>query len=313
MRICSFLPSATEIVCALGIGDSLVGVTDKCDYPPEVQGKPRVVFGTIDGGLSGTEIDARVCENAREGKPVYRVGIEKLRALKPDLIITQGLCRVCAPNGGEVFEIAEALDFNPEVLSLDPHDIEGIFDTVKTVGGLTGTSMQAEKLVRGLRGRVERVKKVFEVSKDRPRVLCMEWMDPPYAAGHWIPEMAEAAGGEDGLGVKGRKSRRVSWEKIANFAPNIVILMPCGFGIERTVSESSCLSQSELWRTLPAVKKGHVYVVDSNSHFTRPSPRIADGIEIMAGIFHPDMFSERRHAGAAVNLRNHILMESFLG
>lgn len=316
MRICSFLPSATEIVCALGLADSLVGVTSECDYPAEAADKPKVVLGAVGTGLSSAEIDRRVRESGRTREPVYRVDIEKLRALKPDVILTQGLCGVCAPDGGAVFEIAEALGRSPEVAVLEPRDIEGIFGTVKTVGGLTGTRPEAEALVGGLRERVERVRGVFQDSGDRPRVFCMEWMDPPYAAGHWIPEMVEIAGGESLPAKAGEKSRAVSWDEIGRFAPNVVVLMPCGFGIERTVSESAALSRAEQWRTLPAVRKGEVYAVDSSSHFTRPSPRIADGIEILASVIHPDIVRARRMqkpAGAVLNLRNHVLMESFLG
>ncbi len=313
MRICSFLPSATEIVCTLGLADSLVGITHQCDYPAEVSDKPRVVTGTVENGLSSAEIEERVRESVRTQTPIYRVDIEKLRALKPDVILTQGLCNVCALDSDTVFGIADVLECGPEVVSLDPRDIESVFDAVKTVGEATGTGFKAEEIVRKLRERVEKVRKVFEKDRGRPRVFCMEWMDPPYAAGHWIPEMVEIAGGENGLAKTGERSKKVSWEEIGDFAPNIVVLMPCGFGIEKTVSESARLSAADRWRTLPAVRKGEVYVVDSNSYFTRPSPRIADGIEIMAGIIHPDIFRAQRPAGAVLNLRNHTLMESFLG
>ncbi len=313
MKICSFLPSATEIVCALGLADSLVGVTRQCDYPAEVADKPRVVLGTVDKGLSSAGIDAQIRERVRTRTPIYRVDIEKLRELKPDLILTQGLCDVCAMDGDAVFDIAQTLDWNPKVASLDPRDIEGIFDAVKTVGDLTGTGSEAASMVRSLRERVERVRKIFDGEKDRPRVLCMEWMDPPYAAGHWIPEMVSIAGGENGFMKTGERSRKISWEEIGDFAPNIVVLMPCGFGIEKAVSESATLSHARQWRTLPAVRKGEVYVVDSNSHFTRPSPRIADGVEILAGIIHPDIFKAQKPAGTVLNLRNHALIESFLG
>ncbi len=302
MRICSFLPSATEIVCALGLADSLVGVTDGCDYPAEVRSKPRIVFSLIDAGLSSAEIEFRIRESALMREPVFKADIERLRLLKPDLILTQGICSVCAMDGDAVFEIADAVNSSPEVAVLDPHDIEGVFDTIKQVGDLTGTSSRADKLVQILRERIDSVREVSQRKGKLPRVFCMEWLDPPYTAGHWIPEMVETAGGKNGLGKTGEKSRRVSWDEITDFAPEKVVLMPCGFGIQKTVEESARLSAIPQWSSLPAVEKGEVYAVDSNSHFTRPSPRIAEGIDVLTAIIHPEFFGKNRSAHQALKL-----------
>lgn len=314
MRISSFLPSATEIVFALGLGDSLVGVTHECDYPPEARDKERVVMGLIKPeGLRSDEIDRLVRENHRAGKSTYIVEEEALLRANPDLILTQGLCDVCAVSGKGVVEAVRVLGHTPRIISLEPHTIDGIVDTILIIGEATQRKERAEELVYGLRSRIERIKSLLGQERDRPRVFCMEWLDPPYVAGHWVPEMVEIAGGECGIGRAGEPSFRVSWDEIVDYSPQFLILMPCGFNIEKTLSEVNTITSNEYWHRLPAARKGHVYIVDANSYFSRPGPRIVDGIEILAKVLHPEVCDFEIPADSLLNLRNYIYFESFLG
>lgn len=314
MRICSFLPSTTEIVCALGLGDKLVGVTHECDYPPEVWDKPRVVMSFIDPeDLSSREIDDLIVNNRNEGKRTYLVDVDKLKQANPDIILTQGLCEVCAVSGNQVLESVRALGHKPEVISLSPSTINEILDTILAVGGATDTRDRADELVEKLKARIQRIDYLFSGERDRPRVFCMEWLDPPYAAGHWIPEMVQLAGGDNGIGKPGKPSIKVSWDDIVNFAPQIVIVMPCGFNIENTLEEIDLLTSDKHWNQLPASRRGQAYLVDANSYFSRSGPRIVDGLEILAKIIHPEAFEFQFPNDSVLNLRNHYYFELNLG
>jgi len=314
MRICSFLPSTTEIVFALGLGDDLVGVTHECDYPPEAKDKQRVIMSLIKPEeLRSDEIDKLVRENYRAGKSTYIVEEEALRRANPDIILTQGLCDVCAVSGNEVMEAVRVLGHSPQIISLEPHTIDGILDTILAIGEATQKRERAEELVDKLKSRIGRIKSLLGEEKDRPRVFCMEWLDPPYVAGHWVPEMVEIAGGECGIGRAGGPSFRVSWDEIVDYSPQFIILMPCGFNIEKTLCEVDTVTSNEYWHRLPAARKGHVYLVDANSYFSRPGPRIVDGLEILAKIFHPEVCNFEIPADSVLNLRNYIYLESFLG
>lgn len=314
MRICSFLPSATEIVYALGLEENLVGVTHECDWPPEAKGKPRVVGSLIKPeDLTSSEIDRVVSENYRAGKSMYIVDRETLVEANPDLILTQELCDVCAVSGNEVVEAVRVLGHEIQIISLEPRTLDGILDTIMIVGEATQRREQAERLVNDLRLRIEAVRSLLREERDRPRVFCMEWLDPPYTAGHWIPEMVEIAGGECGFGKTGEPSFRVSWDEILSFAPQVLILMPCGFNIERTLKEIDVLTSNEYWHRIPAVKKGHVYLVDANSYFSKSGPRVVDGLEILARILHPEICTYEIPHDSVINLRNYIHIHAFLG
>lgn len=314
MRICSFLPSATEIVYALGLEENLVGVTHECDWPPEAKVKPRVVGSLIEPeDLTSSEIDRVVSENYRAGKSMYIVDRETLVEANPDLILTQELCDVCAVSGNEVVEAVRVLGHEIQIISLEPRTLDGILDTIIIVGEATQRREQAERLVNDLRLRIEAVRSLLCEERDRPRVFCMEWLDPPYTAGHWISEMVEIAGGECGFGKTGEPSFRVSWDEILSFAPQVLILMPCGFNIERTLKEIDVLTANEYWHRIPAVKKGHVYLVDSNSYFSKSGPRVVDGIEILARILHPEICTYEIPHDSVLNLRNYMHIRAFLG
>jgi iron complex transport system substrate-binding protein len=314
MRICSLLPSTTEIVCALGLAENLVGVTHECDYPPEARDKSKVIMSFINPNeLSSREIDELIVKNRNEGKSTYLIDIEALKEANPDIILTQGLCEVCAVSGNEVLESVKALGHTPEIISLEPNTIEQILDTILTIGDATETKDRADEIVGKLKSRIHRIKSLFSDERDRPRVFCMEWLEPPYAAGHWIPEMVQLAGGDNGIAKPGEPSLEVSWDDILNFAPQIIVVMPCGFNIEDTLKEIDILTSHKYWNQIPASKRGHVYLVDANSYFSRSGPRVVDGLEILAKIIHPEACEFEFPNNSVLNLRNHYYFELNLG
>jgi iron complex transport system substrate-binding protein len=300
MRICSLLPSATEIISALGLGDDIVGVTHECDYPQEARHKPIVVRSLVDSNrLSSSSIDAWAGERLRKRQSLYTIDEAAFREARPDLILTQELCEVCAVDYNEVTKVAESLTEPAKILSLSPHCLTDVLRDIERVGAATARHDRAEALVQQLQGRIEQVRHTAAQSKGRPRVACLEWLEPIYAAGHWVPEMVELAGGMDPLGRKGEPSARVTWSTLQESAPDIIVLMPCGFEIERTIQERVLLQKMPQWNHLPAVKSNKVYAVNSNAFFSRPGPRLVDGLEILARIVHPEIFSESSPADAA--------------
>lgn len=290
-RICSLLPSATEIVCVLGLEDRLVAVTHECDYPPAARSKPAVTSSVIPTEtLSSPQIDQAVRDSLAEQATIYHLDAALLDELRPDLILTQDLCEVCAVGTNEVREVVAGLSESPRVVSLEPSSLSEVLDTILLVGRLTGTLRRAIEVVEGLQQRIAAVRAAVS-SRPAVRVLTLEWLDPPFVGGHWVPEMVALAGGEDVLGRARTPSREVSWEEVASAAADVVIAMPCGFGLERSVEE---LRQSQLpqqWQEQPAVRSGRVYAVDGSSYFNRPGPRLVDGVEILAAILHPDAWS----------------------
>ncbi len=289
MRICSLLPSATEIVFALGLGDELVGVSHECEYPPSARQKPTVIHSTLhqEGPLSSLGIDRAVQASLRERRSLYQVDEALLHSLQPDLIITQALCDVCAIETVQVARLAHALPSRPAVLSLHPHTLSEALEDLRRIGDATGRRAQADALVRTLHQRLERVRTLVAKTTYRPRVFCLEWLEPPMASGHWVPEMVEVAGGQEVLGRAGVPSRYVTWPEIADARPEVLILMPCGFPIERTRQELSVVTAQPLWTSLPAVRAGRVYLANGPAYFNCSGPRLVDGVELLAGIFHP--------------------------
>lgn len=315
MRICSFLPSTTEIVYELGLGDSLTGVTHECDYPPEAAAKKRVIMSFIKPEeMSSREIDELVTKNAQEGKSTYLVKKEALVEADPDIILTQELCEVCAVSGNQVQEAVQVLGRTPEIISLEPKTMEGILETINIIGEATGTRARAAELTEQLGSRIEKIRSKFENERDRPRVFCLEWLDPPYVAGHWVPEMVETAGGECGIGKPGEPSFKVSWDDIVEFAPHMLFIMPCGYNIDKTFNEIDAASKNEGWFALPATNRGEIYLFDANSYFSRPGPRVVDGLEILAKTIHPEaMKGYEPPVDSVVNLRNYMQLEFFTG
>lgn len=299
LRVISFLPAATEMVFALGLGDSLVGVSHECDFPPQAKEKPIVVKPALPlDKLSLREIDESVSARLREGKSLYKVDENLLRSLAPDLILTQNLCQVCAPSGNEVSQLLKTLPKKPNVLYLSPHSISDIFENVREVGKATGRIEPAEALIADSRARLEKISSRTRALKNRLRVFCCEWLDPIYCSGHWVPEMVELAGGIDSLSRKGMDSVRIEWEEIVKWAPEIFILSPCGFNLQKAIEQAPQLFAKPGWHDLPAVKNNRVYAVDANSYFARPGLRVVEGVELLAHLFHPEIFQWRGASNA---------------
>ncbi len=286
MKICSLLPSSTEILYALGLGNQVVAVTHECDYPPEAASKPQVTESLIDHArMTSSEIDHRVASNIGMHGSIYRLKEDLLETLHPDLIITQELCDVCAVSYKDVQRAARMFEGETRVVSLEPHTLDDVLDTILLVGELTGSAETAAEKVEGLRLRLRQVRERVR-NLSRPRVFAMEWLDPPFSGGHWVPEMVEIAGGREVLGKPGQKSERLSPERIIESQPEIAVLMPCGFSLQRTIEEYRRTKLFDGWQELPAVQAGRVYAVDGSSYFNRSGPRLVDGVEILEDIFH---------------------------
>ena len=295
-RIVSFLPSATEIACALGLEDQLVGITHECDYPSHVRSKPVVVRNILPiERMSQDQIDRAVAERMRQGLSLYQIDEDLLRELAPDLILTQNLCQVCAPSGNEVSQVLKNLPHAPEVLWLTPQSLEEIFQNIRDLGAATGKEDEASLLVSNCQSRLERLSTTTAKIERTPRVFCMEWLDPVFASGHWVPQLVRLAGGCDELGRERGESVRVSWKEVVDYAPEVLIIMPCGFNLRQTMLQiwSVFGSRESDFYNLPAVRDGKVYAVDANSYFARPGPRVVEGAELLAQIIHPELFVER--------------------
>ena len=293
MRIASLLPSATEIVYALGLGDSLVGRSPECDYPPEIAAIPAVSASVFDGTAMGSaEIDATVrrhLESPAGAGSLYHIDRERLRAAKPDLILTQALCDVCAATVDEVRDAAGALDTAPEVLTLSPTSLDDVLEDILVIGEQTGRRERAKALVNELRMRLETVR-ARTADAAKLRVACLEWLDPIFNAGHWVPQQVEYAGGREVLGAMGKPSRTVTWERVLAANADVLVLMPCGFDVARAAAEASLVTQRESFMDIPAAREGRVFLVNGSAYFNRPGPRTVDGVELLAHLIHPDLF-----------------------
>jgi iron complex transport system substrate-binding protein len=306
MKIYSFLPSATEIVYSLGLGDQLCGVTNECDYPAEAKTKPVVVQSLIDpSAMEQGEIDWRVVNDMSHGHGLYKINRDLLLKEKPDLVITQELCDVCSVSLREVLKTISDLSAECTVISLRPHDLDGVLEDIITVGKATGTEVKAKAVADGLRARIESVRGRAAGLKRR-RTFCAEWYDPVFAPGHWVPEMVEIAGGREVAGVAGEASRKVPWEQVASKDPEVMVLIPCGFGVDRAVSDSGLMTRLPGWRELTAVKNGEVYAADGSSFFSRPGPRLIDGLELLSKLIHPEVFGQDIPPTMAVPLSSRI-------
>src|SRR6266851_3260758 len=290
-RIVSFLPSATEMACALRLGDQIVGITHECDYPPQVVGKPVVVRNVLPiEQMSQPEIDAAVTHRMRDGLSLYQVDEKLLQELAPDIILKQDLCQVCAPSGNEVAQALELLPNEPQILWMTPKSLEEIFDNLRELGQATDRVKEAEELIAAGRAKLEKIASITRALSQRPRVFCMEWLDPVYCSGHWMPEMVEIAGGVDALARKGTDSVRIAWNDVLEWAPEVLIITPCGFNLDKVIELTPQLFSNPGWSDLPAVRNGRVYAVDANSYFARPGPRVVEGTELLAHLIHPDLF-----------------------
>jgi iron complex transport system substrate-binding protein len=286
MRIASLVPSATELLFALGAGDEVIAVTHECDHPPAVKELPRVTRDVVGPGLTSAEIDAAVRERTERGESIYELDEESLRGLGPDLIVTQALCAVCAVSYDDVRALAEEIESRPNVVSLDPSTLGEVLDDVRRLGAVIGRQAEAEALLRDAATRIDRVRLAVRAAQ-RPRVAALEWLDPVYVAGHWTPQLIDYAGGEDVLGRPGERSDRRTWEEVAAAAPEVVIVMPCGYDAPRARVEAE-----EHRERLEALGARQVVAVDAAAYFSRPGPRLIDGLELLAGILHPDRLPE---------------------
>jgi iron complex transport system substrate-binding protein len=286
MRIVSLVPAATEMLFALGLGSDLIAVTHECDYPAGALDLPRITRDVLPAGLTAAQIDAAVRERTLAGESIYELDDELLRSLEPDLIVTQSLCRVCAISVDDVRSIAEEIDSQPMVISLDPHTVGEVLGDARTLSQATDTKDAAVDLIREAAARIDRIRLAVRGAR-RPRVVALEWLDPPYAAGHWTPQLIEYAGGEDVLGFAGEESERRSWDEVAAVEPDLVIVMPCGYDAEIAHREAE-MHRDELAR----LGAGEVVAVNAGAYFSRPGPRIVDGLELLAGIIHPELVPE---------------------
>jgi len=298
VRICSLLPSATEIVFALGMGGDLVAVTHECDYPAETAAIPRITRSNIPDGISSDQIDAVVSSTLETTGSLYELDLPLLEELEPDLILTQRLCDVCAVSFDRVQAAARSLPSQPAVLNLEPHSLDDILKNIQTVGKAVGREGAANKLVGDLERRIDFVRQTTKNLSHRPRVFCMEWVNPPYCGGHWMKELAEIAGGRDELSNLHRPSYRIEWNKVIDFSPETIVMTCCGFNLDRCKSEGDILAKFSGVSELPAVKAGRVFATDGSSYFSRPGPRIVDSLEILAHLIHPELFPPPHLSGA---------------
>ncbi len=296
MRIVSLVPSATEMLFALGLESDLIAVTHECDYPPTALELPKITRDVLPPGLTAGAIDAAVKERTLAGKSIYELDTKMLHDLRPDLIVTQALCSVCAVSYDDVRAVAAELESHPQVISLDPHTVGEVLGDAGKLAQATGRKDEAVEFVRDAAARIDRVRLAVRRAP-RPRVAALEWLDPPYIAGHWTPQLIDYAGGVDVLGFAGEKSEQRSWEDVAASKPDVVIVMPCGFDAEIAHREAE-MHRDEL----ASLGAGVVVAVDASAYFSRPGPRIVDGLELLAGILHPELFPDAPGEALTVEL-----------
>ena len=289
MRIVSLLPSSTEIVYELGLGSDLVGVSHDCDYPPEVTTKICLTSIDIDPAkASSATVNEWVAGKVHSGTSIYHIDPGALKKANPDLILTQELCEVCAPSFTEVKSACKILEGDRKIISLEPTCIDDILDSILIVGQATGKTEKAAQLVNSLRNRMRKLEEMVSNVNSRPEVACLEWLDPIFSAGHWVPEMVSKAGGVDRLTQLSRPSVRIEWSRILEYDPEMLILMPCGFNLDRTIQDSESIRHYNGWQKLRAIQNRQVFAVNGTAYFNRPGPRIVDGMAILAEIMHPD-------------------------
>jgi len=311
MRIVSLLPSATEIICALGLRDQLVGVSHECDFPADVQGLPKVTASAINKNQSSLQIDQQVREQLQTSTALYMLDIELLETLKPDLIITQALCDVCAVSAEDVESAICRLPTNPAIINLEPVSLTDVVTTIRKVGAATQHQQQAEALITDMMTRKSRVETACKTGGARPRVACLEWLDPPFNAGHWTPELVTFAGGTSVTGQSHQPSTTMIWQDVIAAQPDILFIACCGYSIERTLADLPVLTAEPALRELPFWKNNRIYVTDGNHYFNRPGPRLIDSLEILAHALHGEKVRLPDHLSPAIHIDTQTLIDEY--
>ena len=293
MKICSLVPAATEVLFAVGLGEQMVGVTHECDWPPEARDLPRVTASLVETGeLTSADVDRAVADAAAGGKPLYAVDAEVWAEIEADVVVAQELCEVCAVSTDQLDEITSARSLGVEVIDFSPTSLDHVLACIVGLGVRLGAEAAADEVTGGMRSRVDRVRAALAETESYPRVFVSEWLDPPFAAGHWVPDMVSLAGGTEVAGIAGEPSHRMRWTDVASLEPDVVVLAPCGFDLDRTLSELVTLDLSAGLLGTRARQESRVFAVDANAHFSRPGPRLVDGVELLAYLLHPDAYSD---------------------
>jgi iron complex transport system substrate-binding protein len=308
LRIASLISSSTEILYLLGLDACVVGVSHECDYPPQIAGLPRLTRSLVESAAASRDIDDQVRTLSAQQSALYAIDAEQLASLAPDLIITQAQCDVCAVRYEDVVSVVRTSPTlkNTQVLALNPSRLADVLDDIRRIGAAAAVDQRATEVIRSLTARVDHVRQVTSALSDAesPRVACLEWIDPPMLAANWTPELVAWAGGNDGLSIDGRHSSYADWDAIARFDPEVVVILPCGFDVERAVVEAQVLPTLPQWNSLAAVRNGRVYAADGNAYFNRSGPRLVDSLEILARLFHPTLFAaQAEHDRACRRLR----------
>jgi iron complex transport system substrate-binding protein len=294
VRICSLVPAATEILFALGVGDQVVGVTHECDWPPEAAERPAVTASLVETGeLTSAEIDRAVADAAGNGKPLYAVDAEVWGQIDADVVIAQELCEVCAVSTDQLGDLVSARSLELEVVDFSPSTLDQVLASIVALGVRFDAEGAADELTGGMRSRLDRVRAALAEVETYPRIFISEWLDPPFAAGHWVPDMVTVAGGIEVAGMSGEPSHRMRWTDVASLEPDVVVLAPCGFDLDRTLSEIVTLDLSASLLGTPARQESRVFAVDANANFSRPGPRLVDGVELLAYLLHPEAYSDQ--------------------
>ena len=303
VRICSLVPAATEVLFGLGLGADVVGVTHECDYPPEASTRSVVTAALVETDeLTSAQIDDAVAEGASNGRPLYAIDEKRWAEIDADVVVAQELCDVCAVTTSDVGDILEARDVAVDVIPYSPSTLNGILASVVALGVRLGAEGAADEMTAAMRARLARVEGALAQVETSPRVFVTEWLEPPYSAGHWVPDMVAAAGGTDVAGMSGERSHRMRWADVAALRPEVVVLAPCGFDLDRTLAEVSPLDLSAHLLGTPAREESRVFAVDAGGLFSRPGPRVVDGVELLAYLLHPDLYGDPGGAWSRVRL-----------
>jgi len=289
MRICSLIPGATEVIAALGLEHQLVGISHECDFPPSIRQVPVMIEPLVEAEhTTSNAIDQRVKELVTTGQQLYRLKEEAFRHARPDLILTQDLCHVCSVTPDQLTRAMHAFQYRPEMLTLSPTTLQDMIHDIERIAGAVGAVPKGKALAADLQDRLDRVRHRTENVSVRPRVVCLEWLDPLYVAGHWVPEMIDWAGGHNVLGSKDTPSYQTTWDEVAAARPDVVIVMPCGYSVDRTLHELRQVGPVQAAWQRARTSWSNIYIVDANSYFSRPGPRLIDGVELLAAILHPN-------------------------